>query len=184
MKKKKYLLAVGACCLVLLSGCQNESSDEPKEEPAENITINTEDDEKEDASDAQENQENQEDQVQETINLTIYVPNANYDGLEQKTIEVDEKEADTIWQALKNAGVFTDESAVNTANLENGVLKLDVNQTFGDTFSHMGTAEETMVLQSIVNTYLDAYECEKMVITVDGNTLVSGHKEYAGELTR
>lgn len=63
-------------------------------------------------------------------------------------------------------------------------LDLDLNQAFGNALGSMGTAGEYMTLGSLCNTFLDAYGCEKIQITVEGNTLETGHTEYPGYLNK
>ena len=63
-------------------------------------------------------------------------------------------------------------------------LNLDLNQAFGTALGSMGTAGEYMTLGSVVNTFLDAFECEKIQITVEGATLATGHTDYQGYLNR
>ena len=47
----------------------------------------------------------------------------------------------------------------------------------------MGTAGEYLLLGSVVNTFLDNLDGESILITVDGETLESGHEIYDRELT-
>ena len=69
---------------------------------------------------------------------------------------------------------------------ENGVnsLKLDLNQSFGTFLQSMGTAGEYVALGGVCNTFLDAYGCDQIQITVEGETLATGHAEYPGYLTK
>jgi hypothetical protein len=48
----------------------------------------------------------------------------------------------------------------------------------------IGSSAEYYVIGSICNTYMDAYECEKVHITVNGEVLATGHAEYPGYLQR
>lgn len=67
-----------------------------------------------------------------------------------------------------------------------GVKSLDVdfNEAFGAYVCSMGTTGEYYTIGSIVNTFLDVYGCEKVKITVEGNTLETGHAEYPGYMNR
>ena len=53
-----------------------------------------------------------------------------------------------------------------------------MNEGFGNQLRSYGTSGETMLIQSVVNTFLDTYGCEKIKITENGETLYSGHMEY------
>ena len=63
-------------------------------------------------------------------------------------------------------------------------LDVDFNEAFGAYVCSMGTTGEYYTIGSVVNTFLDAYGCEKVKITVEGNTLESGHAEYPGYMNR
>lgn len=47
-----------------------------------------------------------------------------------------------------------------------------------------GTAGEREIVGCIVNTYLDAYKAEEIKITEEGQTLTTGHAEYAEYLRK
>ena len=61
---------------------------------------------------------------------------------------------------------------------------LDVSQAFGDAASTPGTAGETMLLGSLVNTMLTYYNAETLTLTVDGAVLETGHNVYDTPFTR
>jgi len=61
---------------------------------------------------------------------------------------------------------------------------VDFNEAFGAYVCSMGTTGEYYTIGSIVNTFLDVYGCEKVKITVEGNTLETGHAEYPGYMNR
>ena len=63
-------------------------------------------------------------------------------------------------------------------------LEVDFNGAFGVYVSSKGTTGEYYTIGSIVNTFLDAYGCEKIKITVEGNTLETGHNDYPGYMDR
>ena len=60
------------------------------------------------------------------------------------------------------------------------VLNIDFSQEFGTYVGSMGTAGEWTIMGSVCNTFLNAYGCEKVKITVEGGVLTTGHKEYKG----
>ena len=63
-------------------------------------------------------------------------------------------------------------------------LEIDFNEAFGAYVCSMGTTGEYYTIGSFVNTFLDVYGCEKVKITVEGNTLETGHAEYPGYMNR
>ena len=62
-------------------------------------------------------------------------------------------------------------------------ILLDFNDAFASYISSMGSTGEYFVMGSICNTFLDAYDCEQIQVTVDGDTLSTGHAEYPGYMT-
>ena len=71
-----------------------------------------------------------------------------------------------------------EDTKVNSIEQVGKALSLDVNEAFGVQLRSYGTTGETILIQSVVNTFLDAYGCEKIKITENGATLCSGHMEY------
>ena len=80
--------------------------------------------------------------------------------------------------ALIASGVLNEDIAVNSVELDGRLLKLDLNSVFADLINQQGTTGERMVIGSLVNTYLSAYQAETVLITVDGKILESGHVIY------
>ena len=50
-------------------------------------------------------------------------------------------------------------------------IDLDFNKTTGDRIRSMGTTGESEILACIINTYLDAYECDGIKLTEEGEPL-------------
>jgi len=63
-------------------------------------------------------------------------------------------------------------------NEEERILHLDLSEDFSEFISSMGTAGETMVMGSLVNTFLDAYGADAIVVTAAGKTVETGHTVY------
>lgn len=61
-------------------------------------------------------------------------------------------------------------------------LLLDLSSDFGSWLSSMGTSGEMIVMGSLVNTFLDAYDASAMKVTVEGQVLETGHQIYDGWL--
>ena len=63
-------------------------------------------------------------------------------------------------------------------------ILLDFNDAFASYISSMGSTGEYFVMGSICNTFLDAYDCDQIQITVGGDTLSTGHAEYPGYMSK
>ena len=114
----------------------------------------------------------------ETVSYSIYLPNDNADGFHVITVDTKEISAETILSELKAQGVLPDAVAINDFNMENGFISIDFNQAFADVVCSMGTSGELMIVGSVVNTFLDAFQAESVSFTIDGKILESGHTVY------
>lgn len=63
-------------------------------------------------------------------------------------------------------------------------IELDLNDAFAAYVSNMGSTGEYYTVGALCNTFLDAYDCEQIRITVEGDSLSTGHAEYPGYLSR
>ena len=149
-----------------------------------NTTENTIEDNKDKAEtkkdDSSANQKQDEENTQqEFVKVLVYYPNENADGTDTEEMECKELSAENIWSLLKEKGVVAENAEINSFREMDKALELDVNEAFGEQLRSYGTAGETMLMESVVNTFLDAYGCESILITENGGTLISGHREYA-----
>ena len=119
-----------------------------------------------------------------TVETTLYFVNDEMQ-IETKTIEWEKGNGAILWEELKKAGSLTRECEINEFKLseEEKAIYLDVNQGFGNFIRGLGTGGESMVLTSVVNTYLEAFQCTKIMITEDGNTLDTNNQSIDDFLT-
>lgn len=181
MRKCKFVILSFVVCIVLvLGGCtKDHAAQEPSSEGKEN-TQNKSNEESKAEKENQDEADKKEDVAKdEEILITVYYPNDNSDGVEKEEMKCKQLTPENIWALLKSKEVVAENTKVNSLNKEENTLKLDVNTAFGEQLRSYGTAGENMLMQSVVNTFLDAYGCEQIQITEDGSTLVSGHREYA-----
>ena len=114
---------------------------------------------------------------------TVYLPNANADGFETETITAEEISAQTVLTELKNRNVLPDTISINSFHIDNGLITIDFNQAFANVVCSMGTSGELMIVGSVVNTFLDAFQADSVYFTVDGQVLESGHTIYDFAMT-
>ena len=134
--------------------------------------------------------------VVEETEVTLYLPNDNADGFETVT-ETVQANPQGIVDALIAHDALPEGVTVNDFRMENNGTEttegddaivsytpgdsqifLDVSQAFGDAAATTGTAGETMLLGSLVNTMLTYYNAEMLTLTVDGAVLETGHNVY------
>jgi len=123
-----------------------------------------------------------EDETVETVSqlqtYRIYLPNDNADGFVVETACTAVISAEMVLHELKNREVLPAAVTVNGFRMDNGLITLDFNQAFADVVCAMGTSGELMIVGSVVNTFLDAFQAETVYFTVDGQILESGHTVY------
>ncbi len=118
----------------------------------------------------------------------LYLPAETADGLVKKTVVLPKQDIDALVAALVENGALPAGTAVRSfrAEVEGGAARqgtLDMNDVYGDAVCGTGTAGEAMLLGSLVNTVLDAFMLDSVMITCEGNVLESGHAVYNEPLT-
>lgn len=183
---KKWIVML-LCCL-LLTGCvapgtgttnpaetdasttptdQTTGTDTTEADPTDDVSVETDP-----STDPTENT---------VVKFTIYTPNENLDGFYATEIVVDTLTAENVIAELVKEKVLNEEITVNLAEIVDGQLNLDFNSAFADLINSQGSTGESMIMGSIVNTFLSAYGpsgAETVYITVDGQVLESGHVVY------
>ena len=89
----------------------------------------------------------------------------------QKEAEIsDEKD---IWRHLQDTGIITEDCQLLEFSLNESEKKIDLdfNKATGDRIRSMGITGESEILACIINTYLDAYECDGIKLAEEGEPL-------------
>lgn len=117
------------------------------------------------------------------VTFQVYVPNEALDGFTTSETVIPSLDPALILSALQNAGVVDPEVSVNSATVAGTQLNLDLTEAFYTQICSMGSSGEAMLMGSLVNTFLSAYGCEAMMVTVDGGIIHSGHVDYDFPMT-
>ena len=117
------------------------------------------------------------------LTYTLYLPNENADGFVPQTVQTDRITADSLLMELQMAGVLPDTVIINAFGSQGDHLILDFNSSFATAVNAMGTSGERMIIGSLVNTFLNAFQVQSLVFTVEGELLESGHVIYDFPLT-
>lgn len=206
--EKKLLLLVALIMMFTLIGCssKNESTDSLKdkdktveenksEEKSNDNSLKEEQNEKEEENQEQDkikdqdvkNKEEKEEESNEEENsskkeLTLIIPTADGTTFEESLVEVEEITPKTIITELANKGIIANDISVLdlTSTELNGekLLDLNVNQAFQDMLMKQGSNGEWYMLGSVCNTFLKAYNADKIKVQVEGNVLETGHNSY------
>ena len=119
-------------------------------------------------------QTTQEVQTQEAAQLAVlYLPNEDVSGFVTKEEPTDGTAAGIV-EKLVQEGALPEGCAL--LSFEDGTA--DMNEAFGNAVKNTGSSEEYTKIGSVVNTLLTFYELEQIVLTVEGETLETGHNVY------
>lgn len=198
--KKKMFIALLTGVLLSLSACSNSSStdtsrsDNQKNEQQKSDNDNQENKNQEEQSktdqvaDDSDKKEDLTVQQDKSAEITIYTSNDDATAFVSESVKLDELTPENIMNALIQKSVLSSDVQVLKCDKQtvDGVesLNVDFNEAFGTYVCSMGTTGEYYTIGSVVNTFLDAFGCEQIKLTVEGNTLESGHAEYPGYMNR
>ncbi|MSR93089.1 GerMN domain-containing protein [Clostridiaceae bacterium 68-1-5] len=191
MKKLKWVILISLVA-VLAFGCQKQQ----EEKTEKKTTKSTEEKKQEKSTDTQEAKEegNPEEQTQQPSQepqvvqkITVYVSNENADGFVQEEAEVSSLTAGEVLRCLTEKRVIPEGIQVNDCQMTQvdgqSMLHLDLNTAFQDYVGTLGTTGEYLTIGGVANTFMTAYGCMGIQITVDGQVLTTGHAEYPGYLS-
>ena len=184
------ILSVSACSSS--KGTDSSQSDNQKTEHQEDDKdkVDQSDENKADLSEA-DCEKKAEDTVSnedKSVEIQLYVSNDDATAFVSESVKIDELTPENIVKVLIEKSVLPSDVQVLKCDKQtvDGVesLEIDFNEAFGAYVCSMGTTGEYYTIGSVVNTFLDAYGCEKIKLTVEGNTLESGHAEYPRYMNR
>lgn len=119
--------------------------------------------------------------------ITVYYVDAQTAEIVSKSVEINDEY--DIWDALKENGILTEDCELLslTVNEAEKKIDLDFNSAVGDRVRSMGTTGETEIVGCIINTYLEAYGCEGIRLTEEGQAFATSHGAdldgYSGKVT-
>ncbi len=189
--KRFKLAGILLLTVFLIAGCgsseESSTSAQNEEDNTENVTQNT--DHSEDVQDNQQTRddeennsdteqikeadgsdENTEAQDSEQREVSIYYIDEETGEPTSETIMIADE--NDIWAALQERGVLTDDCELLgfDVNKEENTLSINFNSALGDRIRSFGTTGETEILGCLVNTYLDAYDCDGAKLLEEGKT--------------
>lgn len=192
MRKRRYLFAAAALCLIL-AGCggtegnaaaeNGNTQDGNVQEPDGSTEYVSET--KEPVSETELLPDGGSETVEEgSVEITLYYGNANADGFDTEAVTLQELTPENIIAALAEKDVVPEDTEVLSFSDGGEQLTLDLSAEFEQSVSNYGTAGEYVSVGGVVNTFLEAYDAESVTILVEGNTWSSGHADYETPLER
>lgn len=117
--------------------------------------------------------------------LQGYFPNDQASDLRADTVHITDAEA-TVTVAYAQAIVdqliahdaLPKDSKVLAISKDGNALSLDMDEAFLAGLRQSGSTGESMYLGSLVNTFLDNFNCETVRVTVEGKTFSTAHADY------
>lgn len=117
-------------------------------------------------------------------NCTVYICNEELSGFDIKQVEIENLSQDEILNALISCGVLNEDIKITAFEVKKvdgkETIEVDFNSEFSDYIANYGSSSEYYLVGSVCNTFLEAYECEQIKITVEGEVLSTGHTDYPG----
>lgn len=170
MKKQiGYLLLVLAC--ICLPGCG-------KEETGSELLTDT----KEAVVPVKESVEPVVEKTAEGIALHIYSGDEQAENIVRKTVYVEEVTEKVVMEQLLSVLEMDASCGLNDISfgMHGGdkVIILDMKQAFSDYLKRLDTSGEYIVMGSLTDTFLDCYQCELLLVTVEGKVLETENNIY------
>lgn len=199
---KKRILIMILAGLFCLTACE-QSQDNPPTEPVsqdeeekpedDNMNEDEEDDQEGEPQEEEPDKDREENQgtdqnTEGTTKITIYSCNEDATAFVTSEVELDSLTPQAVLDALFVQGAVSSDVKINSLDKSTvdgeDTIVVDFNSAFASYVSSMGSTGEYYAVGSVCNTFLDAYFCDQIKITVDGATLETGHMEYSGYLEK
>ena len=182
--KKTFITLLLSTSLLLLTGCgsktneesnTNNSSTEQSQIEDKNSVVDKESKTENNIENEKKEETNSTNTVEkdEKTNITIFIPNDNADGLNKKEVTVNHLTAYSIVNALADNGVVPKATKALKFDIKNNIGYLDISSSIYDLNS--GSSAETLMLDSIRETFLKSFNIEKIKLTVDGKPYTGRH---------
>lgn len=120
--------------------------------------------------------------TEEGTRLPVYCGDEQAEHIVRRSVPVEEVTEETVLAELTKA--LKMDEGIKIRSLSFGmhggdqVAMLDLNQAFADYLNRLGAAGESIVMGSLTNTFLECYQCDLMMITVEGKVLKTSHAIY------
>lgn len=112
---------------------------------------------------------------QQTRNVRVYYVDEQSGQVTGKNVEI--KNENDIWAALQENAILTPDCHLLSMTLNEAEKKIDLDfdSATGERIRSMGTTGEIQIIGCIINTYLEAYDCDGIKLTEEGNPLQTSH---------
>lgn len=197
MKNRKLMAVMFIIIVLALAACGNEAEDitvmeeAGSETSANDLLVNSLEyllneegitsGEEGQASDEEKGQAEKEEMTAQ-MEVTIYYGNGASNMLSSEMAAMEQVTAENLIDALMKHNIVSLGTKVNSfeEEEEDGMkkLRLDLSKTFREYLKTMTSEGEKIIMSSVAATFLEAYEAEEIVITVEGKVLETEHTTY------
>lgn len=116
------------------------------------------------------------------ITIDLYYGDQNSEFIISRKEKITKINAESLTEALTEQGILEEGTEVlsfaEKKQEEKTLLDVDFNEKFREKLFSLGTSGERIYMGSVINTFLEAYQADAVKITVEGETLESGHAVY------
>lgn len=203
--KKRNVAVLTVAAAVLLAACGSRTGEKTSEElvapevSSEDLLVSSLEyllqEDKEAGSAAEEPQpvlpeDSKEEEAQETQGETavIYYGNGGSAVLERETVTVEAMTPEELINALARHNIMSLDTKVLAFEKREGngasTLYLDLSKAAGEYLQTMSAAAESVIIASVIDTFLENYDADAICLTVEGEPLVAQEGAYTAPFTR
>lgn len=113
-----------------------------------------------------------------SVKISIYVSDENAEHFVEQSVMVNALDENSVFEALKAAGVVPEDAELLSFAQDNGAMALDLSDAYAAYIRTLGTSGEYMAIGGLVNTYIKNFGAQTVTLTVNGEPLESGHNIY------
>lgn len=111
--------------------------------------------------------------------ITLYSGDQTSENIISQEAEIPELSAQAIVDLMSGNDIIAENITVNSFSVDNdNIIHLDMSNEFSSLLGMMGSSGEYIMLGSLVNTFLDAFAADGIIVTIDGQPLETGHNIY------
>lgn len=111
----------------------------------------------------------------EKAEVTLYLPNETADGFLTSSMMLEDT-PEAIVAQLAAEQAIPEGVTVKSFDQEKGVL--DLSKEYTDGLQNTGTAGELLLIGCVVNTFLEHYGLDSLLLYADGEVIETGHNTY------
>lgn len=171
MSRKKWLPMIGITIL-LCAACGKEQVPAVNQESTEEV---------------QESLQQTTEESADPVQVRIYFSRIGEMGLESAEETLNVLRPENIISHLSLHNITSIDTKVNSFSEEkkNGkkILYLDLTKAYGEYVNTMNEQSEELILAALSKTFLEAYDADGLMLTVEGKPLTTAHQTYHAPLT-